>query len=101
MQITVFSWALGFGLIGIYIYFLSTGFVDWLLHNHLPKVGKVLIGSIVFPVMAVYILAVIYLTFRKDTVVTFVEPEKNDQSVLTHVEKKLEHSNLVNIHISN
>lgn len=28
--------------------------------------------------MAIYIIAVIYLTLRKDVVVTFIEPEKND-----------------------
>ncbi|OMP07272.1 metal transporter Nramp5 [Corchorus olitorius] len=30
--------------------------------------------------MAAYIVSVIYLTFRKDTVVTYIEPEKNDQA---------------------
>jgi hypothetical protein len=77
MQIIVVSWALGMGIIGINIYYLSTGFVGWLIHSSLPTVGKVFLGMIVFPLMAAYILAVIYLTFRKDTVVTFVEPTKN------------------------
>lgn len=75
---------------GINIYYLATGFVNWLLRNDLPKVGNVFIGIIVFPLMAVYVLAVLYLTFRKDTVVTFIEAEKDEHSARTHVEKKLE-----------
>ncbi|KAF8031210.1 hypothetical protein BT93_D0423 [Corymbia citriodora subsp. variegata] len=71
IYIIVISWTLGVGLIGINIYYLSTGFVGWLMNNSLPKVANVFIGILVFPLMAVYIIAVIYLTFRKDTVVTF------------------------------
>jgi len=78
MQIIVVSWTLGLGIIGINIYYLSTGFVGWLIDSSVHTVGKVFIGMIVFPLMAAYILAVIYLTFRKDTVVTFVEPTKNN-----------------------
>ncbi|KAF2291357.1 hypothetical protein GH714_023192 [Hevea brasiliensis] len=79
--IIVFSWILGLGIIGINVYYLSTAFVGWLIHNHLPKVGNVFIGIIVFPLMAIYVLAVIYLTYRKDTVVTFIEPMKDDPTV--------------------
>ncbi|KAF3632990.1 Metal transporter Nramp1 [Capsicum annuum] len=77
-SIIVISWILGLGIIGINIYYLSTAFVGWLIRNNLPKVGNVLIGIIVFPSMAIYILAVIYLMFRKDTVVTYIEPSKDD-----------------------
>lgn len=68
----MFSWLLGLLIIGINMYFLSTSFVGWLIHNSLPKYANVLIGVVVFPLMLIYVLAVIYLTFRKDTVVTFV-----------------------------
>ncbi|EXB60116.1 Metal transporter Nramp5 [Morus notabilis] len=78
IYIIVFSWILGFGIIGINIYYLSTAFVDWLIHSSLPKVANVFIGIVVFPLMAIYIVSVIYLTFRKDAVVTFIESEKND-----------------------
>lgn len=74
IYIIVVSWTLGLGIIGINIYYLSTAFIDWLIHNGLPKVGNVLIGMVVFPLMAVYIISVIYLTFRKDSVITFIEP---------------------------
>nr|POE92557.1 metal transporter nramp5 [Quercus suber] len=80
-SVIVISWILGLGIIGINIYYLSTGFVDWLIHNNLPKVANVFVGLLVFPLMLVYILALIYLTIRKDTVVTFVEPGKHDHPV--------------------
>ncbi|KAJ6774188.1 METAL TRANSPORTER NRAT1-RELATED [Salix purpurea] len=65
IYIIVISWILGLGIISINIYYLSTGFVGWLLHNNLPKVGNVFIGIMVFPLMAIYILSVAYLAFRK------------------------------------
>ncbi|XP_030545189.2 metal transporter Nramp5-like [Rhodamnia argentea] len=73
IYIIVISWILGVGLIGINIYYLSTGFVGWLINNSLPKVANAFIGIVVFPLMAIYLIAVIYLTFRKDTVVTFTD----------------------------
>ncbi|KAM4072583.1 hypothetical protein ACB094_11G148800 [Castanea mollissima] len=81
IYVIVISWILGMGIIGINIYYLSTSFVGWLIHSNLPKVANVFIGLLVFPLMLIYILAVIYLTFRKDTVVTFVEPIKHDHPV--------------------
>lgn len=86
MQVIVISWILGVGLIGINIYYLSTGFVDWLIHNSLPKVANVFVGILVFPLMVVYILAVIYLTFRKDAVVTFIDPTKDDPAAQNNME---------------
>ncbi|XP_024976717.1 metal transporter Nramp5-like [Cynara cardunculus var. scolymus] len=76
--IIIFSWALGLGIICINIYYLSTAFVDWLIHSTWPKVANVFIGMLVFPIMAIYILSVIYLMLRKDVVVTFIEPPKFD-----------------------
>ncbi|KAG6534261.1 hypothetical protein ZIOFF_008147 [Zingiber officinale] len=74
IYIIVVSWILGLLRVAINIYFLSTSFVSWLIDSSLPVVANVLINIIVFPLMAVYILAVIYLTFRKEAEVTFVEP---------------------------
>lgn len=82
MQIIVFSWFLGLLIIGINMYFLSTSFVGWLIHNDLPKYANVLVGAAVFPFMLVYIVAVVYLTIRKDSVVTFVA----DSSLATVVD---------------
>ena len=82
MQIIVFSWILGLGIIGINIYYLSTAFVGWLIDNDLPKVGNVFIGILVFPLMAIYVISVIYLMFRKDRVVTFIDPTKSDPTAM-------------------
>ncbi|KAJ0025347.1 hypothetical protein Pint_08148 [Pistacia integerrima] len=89
IYIILISWILGSGIMGINVYYLSTGFVGWLIHNHLPKAGNIVIGVIVFPLMAIYILTVIYLTFRKDTVVTFIEPTKEDPMAQVHMENGL------------
>ncbi|CDP10960.1 unnamed protein product [Coffea canephora] len=86
INIIVISWILGLGIIGINIYYLSTDFVGWLIHNSLSKVGNVFIGILVFPLMAVYIVAVFYLMFRKDTIDTFKEPAKYDPNAQIHME---------------
>ncbi|RYR41823.1 hypothetical protein Ahy_A08g038260 [Arachis hypogaea] len=91
-SIIVISWILGLGIIGINVYYLITAFVDWLIHNSLPKVGNVFIGIIVFPLMAIYVGSVIYLTFRKDTVQTYIET-KDNTAMQTHVEKGFMNSN--------
>ncbi|KAL8482215.1 hypothetical protein ACS0TY_028388 [Phlomoides rotata] len=78
IYIIVFSWTLGLGIIGINIYYLTKAFVGWLIHNSLPKVGNVFIGILVFPFIAVYVISVIYLMFRKDKVATFIDPTKFD-----------------------
>ncbi|KAH9626842.1 hypothetical protein KSS87_002487 [Heliosperma pusillum] len=77
--IIIISWILGLAIICINVYYLITGFIDWIMHNSLPKFGNVLIGIVVFPLMGIYVGSVIYLMFRKDRVVTFIEPVKVDQ----------------------
>ncbi|KAK8293896.1 hypothetical protein V6Z11_D06G219900 [Gossypium hirsutum] len=64
LQVIAISWILGIGIIGINVYYLITSFVDWLVHNDVPKLGNVLIGIVVLPLTAIYIIAVIYLTCR-------------------------------------
>lgn len=86
VQIIVISWILGVGIIGINIYYLTTAFVGWLIHNDLPLVGNVFLGILVFPVMAIYVISVIYLMFRKDVVVTFIEPTKLDPTAVESVD---------------
>jgi manganese transport protein len=41
--------------------------VGWILHNSLPIYANILVGLTLFPLMLLYVAAVIYLTFRKDT----------------------------------
>lgn len=67
--IIVVSWILGLMIIGINVYYLSTGFVGWIIHSNLPKFVHVLVGIVVFPLMSMYLLSVAYLVLRKDTLV--------------------------------
>ncbi|KAK7836463.1 metal transporter nramp1, partial [Quercus suber] len=48
-------------------------------HKNSIYIANVFIGIIVFPPMLIYVLAILYLTFRKDTAVTFTEPITLDQ----------------------
>uniref|UniRef100_A0A0D9V1C7 Uncharacterized protein n=1 Tax=Leersia perrieri TaxID=77586 RepID=A0A0D9V1C7_9ORYZ len=59
------AWILSLVIIGINIYFFCTSFVDWLVHSDLPRVVNAIISTLVFPFMAAYIAALIYLAFRK------------------------------------
>ncbi|KAG0501720.1 hypothetical protein HPP92_001792 [Vanilla planifolia] len=92
IYIIIVSWLLGSGIIGINIYYLSTGFVDWLIHSTLPKFATVMVAIVVFPLMAAYILAVIYLVFRKDSVETFVHVPDACHDQL-QMEKGMQHGN--------
>lgn len=56
----------------INIYYLFTSFFSWMIHSSLPKVATIFIGILVIPAMAIYVIAIMYLVFRKDTVVTFI-----------------------------
>ncbi|KAL9229254.1 hypothetical protein vseg_004740 [Gypsophila vaccaria] len=76
IYVIVVSWFLGLGIIGINIYYLVTAFIGWIMHNNLPKVANVFIGLVVFPLMGIYIISIIYLMFRKDRVVTYIDPSK-------------------------
>ncbi|XP_042398622.1 metal transporter Nramp5-like isoform X2 [Zingiber officinale] len=55
IYIIVVSWILGWLLVAINIYFLSTSFVSWLIDSSLPTVANVLISIIVFPLMRVVV----------------------------------------------
>jgi manganese transport protein len=72
LQTVIIAWALSVALIVVNTYFLVWTYVDWLAHNHLPRYANALISIVVFVLMAAYLIAVVYLTFRKDTVVTYV-----------------------------
>ncbi|KAG2640923.1 hypothetical protein PVAP13_2KG148516 [Panicum virgatum] len=85
-----FSWILGFIIIGINIYFLSSKLVGWIFHNSMPIYASVLIAIVVFPLMLLYISAVIYLTFRKDTIKFALRGEL--QAVETDKSKVANHS---------
>ncbi|KAK4572764.1 hypothetical protein RGQ29_030977 [Quercus rubra] len=93
IYIMVIAWILGVALTGFNLYYLITAFVGWLIHSKLPKIANVFIGIIVFPLMLIYVLAILYLTFRKDTAVTFTEPITLDQPMAqNNVEQGLSNS---------
>ncbi|KAF7133108.1 hypothetical protein RHSIM_Rhsim09G0015700 [Rhododendron simsii] len=81
IYIIVISWILGLGIIGINIYYLSTSFVRWMIHSTLPKAATVFVSIIVFPMMVVYVASVIYLMWRKDTAVTYIDTTKNNPAI--------------------
>ncbi|KAI4972291.1 metal transporter Nramp1-like [Hordeum vulgare subsp. vulgare] len=78
IYIVGFSWTLGFIIIGINVYFLSSKLIGWILHNSLPTYANVLVGVTLFPLMLLYVASVIYLTFRKDTVKFMSRREQED-----------------------
>ncbi|XP_042490116.1 metal transporter Nramp5-like [Macadamia integrifolia] len=87
IYIMVISWILGSAMIGINIYFLSTAFFVWLIHNSLPMVANLFIGIVVVPFMVIYVVAVLYLAFRKDTTETFINSPKLDSKAEIEMEK--------------
>ncbi|XP_037450684.1 metal transporter NRAT1-like [Triticum dicoccoides] len=68
----IIAWALSVALIIVNTYFLVWTYIDWLAHNHLPRYTNVLVSVVIFALMAAYLVIVVYLTFRKDMVVTYV-----------------------------
>uniref|UniRef100_A0ACD5X3S7 Uncharacterized protein n=1 Tax=Avena sativa TaxID=4498 RepID=A0ACD5X3S7_AVESA len=64
-SITRISWILSMVIIGINTYFFCNSFISWLVYNDLPRFAKAIISTLVFPFMAAYVGAVIYLAFRK------------------------------------
>lgn len=70
----VIAWLIGYAMIAINIYYLATGFGIWLVHNNLPKVASVFIAILVFPLMALYIVGILYLSIRPERKITNVAP---------------------------
>ncbi|CAN6270577.1 unnamed protein product [Urochloa humidicola] len=62
------AWILSMVIVGINIYFFCTSFLSWLVHSELPRIVNAIISILVFPFMAAYITAVIYLVFKKVSV---------------------------------
>ncbi|CAL5032838.1 unnamed protein product [Urochloa decumbens] len=62
------SWILSMVIVGINIYFFCTSFLSWLVHSELPRIVNAIISTLVFPFMAAYITALIYLVFKRVSV---------------------------------
>nr|CAB3486728.1 unnamed protein product [Digitaria exilis] len=62
------TWILSMVIMGVNIYFFCTSFISWIVHGELPRIVNAIISILVFPFMAAYIAALIYLVFKKVTV---------------------------------
>ncbi|KXG29392.1 metal transporter NRAT1 [Sorghum bicolor] len=78
----VIAWMLSFALIVVNTYFLVWTYVDWLVHSdgRLPKYATALLSVVVFALMAAYLVFVVYLTFRRDAVATYVPVSERAQA---------------------
>ncbi|KAM0849816.1 hypothetical protein ACQ4PT_053495 [Festuca glaucescens] len=65
ISITRTSWILSMVIIGINTYFFCNSFISWLVYSDLPRFAKAIISTLVFPFMAAYVAAVIYLARKK------------------------------------
>ncbi|XP_024516358.1 metal transporter Nramp6 [Selaginella moellendorffii] len=74
LWLTVLTWLIGMGVITINMYFLITSFVKWLIHGHLAKAGRVVIGLLVFKAILAYLVTLCYLAFRTETKPTYIVP---------------------------
>lgn len=90
ITIAVSAWAIGLCIIGINIYYLTTEFGKWLIHNSLPKVASIFIGLVVFPLMALYLVAILYLSFRRDKKVTYIAPRESSTQSPSNPEGELQ-----------
>ncbi|KAM6586029.1 hypothetical protein CsatB_013031 [Cannabis sativa] len=68
--ISVVTWIIGSLIMAINIYYLMTGFINLLLHNHLPLAAVIFLGIFGFSGLGVYLAGIAYLVFRKNKKVT-------------------------------
>ncbi|KAL6621310.1 hypothetical protein ACP70R_033742 [Stipagrostis hirtigluma subsp. patula] len=99
------SWVLSTIIFGINIYFFCTTFVDWIVHNELPRVANAIFSTLIFPFMAAYIASVIYLVSRKVNIArpipsmsTSCEPTEDEE---VQKEDDMVHSFSVHQHFQN
>ncbi|XP_062089984.1 metal transporter Nramp1-like [Humulus lupulus] len=64
--ISAVTWIIGSLIMAINIYYLMTGFINLLLHNHLPLAAVVFLGIFGFSGLGVYLAGIAYLVFRKN-----------------------------------
>ncbi|KAL5227537.1 hypothetical protein ABZP36_015802 [Zizania latifolia] len=89
------SWILFLVIIAINIYFFCTSFVNWLVHSDLPRAVNAIISTLVFPFMAAYIAALIYLAFRKVNVAApFPTSSVSCEIEVQHVQRQEKHEDL-------
>lgn len=72
VQTVVLAWIISSTVITINAYFIVWAYMDWLIHNHLPKYANAIISIVFLALMGAYIIAILYLMLRKDKVVTYI-----------------------------
>ncbi|XP_031385969.1 metal transporter Nramp1-like isoform X2 [Punica granatum] len=66
ITVTILSWILGFGTIGINMYFITTSLAGWITSGRLPKVLSALVATIMFPAMVAYVVMLMYLICKPE-----------------------------------
>ncbi|XP_062154114.1 metal transporter Nramp1-like [Alnus glutinosa] len=65
-MISAVTWFIGFLIMAINIYYLTTGFINLLLHSHLKLVVTVFLGIFGFAGLGIYLAGIAYLVFRSN-----------------------------------
>lgn len=66
MQTAVLTWMIGWFIVVINTYFLITSFVKLLVQSGLTTISQVFSGIFGFLGMLIYIVAILYLVFRRN-----------------------------------
>ncbi|BBN17001.1 natural resistance-associated macrophage protein 2 [Marchantia polymorpha subsp. ruderalis] len=75
LTVTSVTWVIGFCVMLINIYFVSSALWDWILHSSFSIVSLILLGSSGVLGILVYLGAIIYLAIRQDKEVTYLLSE--------------------------
>ncbi|KAG6543804.1 hypothetical protein Mapa_014644 [Marchantia paleacea] len=80
LMVTSVTWVIGFCVMLINIYFVSSALWDWILHSSFSIVSLILLGSSGVLGILVYLGAIIYLAIRQDKEVTYLLSEGEIES---------------------
>ncbi|KAL0381691.1 UNVERIFIED_CONTAM: Metal transporter Nramp1 [Sesamum angustifolium] len=69
-MVILILWTLGFGSIGINMYFLGSSLLGWLTSNRMSKAAAISAAMLILPVIILYITMLLYLTFKPETPTT-------------------------------
>ncbi|KAL3689613.1 hypothetical protein R1sor_015922 [Riccia sorocarpa] len=73
--VTYVTWVIGFCVMSINIYFVSSALWDWILHSSFSTVSLIFLGLSGVVAILVYLGAIIYLALRQDKEVTYLLSE--------------------------
>lgn len=65
-MVSLVLWFLGACSIGINIYFLGSTLLGWITSDHMPKAAAIIACVVISPVVILYILTLLYLTFKPE-----------------------------------